>query len=198
MKKIGIFGGTFNPIHKGHMHLADTVSDTIGLDKLIFMPSNIPPHKSADNLYANEIRFEMCKLAAESDKRYEVSDFEIKRQGKSYSVYTVEHIRKLYPDDIIYMLLGSDMLLSFDKWFRFEEILKNVALAVVSRENDDIDALKRKSCELRKYGQIELLSAEPFPISSTEIRNKIKNSEKYSCYLPEKVVQYIRLNNLYR
>lgn len=198
MAKTGIFGGTFNPIHKGHMHLADTVSDKLSLDRLIFMPSNIPPHKSSENLCDNRSRFEMCKLAAESDRRYEVSDFEITREGKSYSVYTVEYMKKVYPDDELYMLLGSDMLLTFDKWFKFEEILKNVTLAVVSRENDDMSLLEEKARILRKYGGIELLTASPFPLSSTDIRTKIKNSEKYSCLLPEKVVQYIRLNNLYK
>ncbi len=198
MAKIGLFGGTFNPIHKGHIRLADTAVKKLELDKLIIMPSNLPPHKSADFLCQNEKRFEMCRLAAADRDNFEVSDYELKKQGKSYSVYTVRYLKEIYPDDVLYMLVGSDMFLSFDRWFMFEEIMKNVVLCVASREEDDFFALEKKSEILKKYGQVNILETEVYPISSTEIRKLIKNNENYSCYLPEKVVQYIGLNNLYR
>ena len=89
------------------------------------------------------------------------------------------------------------MLLSFEKWFRFEDILKKVTLAVVPREYDDSEQLVRKAEELSGFGKIKIISSRPYPVSSTEIRRRIRNGEKYSCYLPEKVVQYIRLKNLY-
>ena len=198
MARIGIFGGSFNPIHNGHMHLAVSAFRELGLSKLILVPSNIPPHKSASELCSNETRFMMCCLAAENIEGFEVSRFEIDREGKSYSVFTAEYFRSVYPDDELFMLVGSDMFLSFDTWFRFEDILKNVSLAVVSRENDDMKMLEEKERTLSQYGNISVVRVPSYPVSSTQIRAMIRSDEKYSCYLPEKVVQYIRINNLYR
>lgn len=198
MARIGIFGGSFNPVHNGHVHLAVSAVRELGLSKLILVPSNIPPHKSASELCSNEIRYQMCCLAAEEICGSEVSRFEIDREGKSYSVYTAEYFRKMYPDDELFMLVGSDMFLSFDTWFRFEDILKNVSLAVVSREKDDMQMLEEKERTLSQYGNISVVRVPSYPVSSTQIRAMIRTDEKYSCYLPEKVVQYIRINNLYR
>lgn len=197
MARTGFFGGTFNPIHNGHIHLADEAYTKLGLDRMILVPANIPPHKEAVDLCSSSDRFEMCRLAAEGKPGFEVSSFELKQGGKSYSYYTVLHFREQYPDDELYMMVGSDMLLIFDKWFRFEDILKEVTLAVVSRQYDDMDILKKKAAELSVYGRVEIINSDPYPVSSTEIRESIRNGQKYSCYLPEKVVQYIRLNNLY-
>ena len=120
------------------------------------------------------------------------------RTGKSYSIYTVEHFSQMYPQSSLYLIVGSDMFMSFDKWYRYEEILNLVSLAVVSRNKDDMEQLEKKSHELSRHGKIDIIRVPSYPVSSTEIRSKIKNGEKYSCYLPEKVVQYISLNNLYR
>ena len=197
MGRTGFFGGTFNPIHSGHIHLAEEAFRGLGLDRLILVPANIPPHKETHDLCSNTDRFNMCCLAAEGHEGFEVSDFELNQGGKSYSVYTAEHFAEMYPDDELYMMVGSDMLLSFDKWYRFEDILKTVTLAVVSREYDDMDDLKKKAEELSAYGSVKIINADPFPVSSTQIRDLIRRGQKYSCYLPEKVVQYIRLKKLY-
>lgn len=197
MGRTGFFGGTFNPIHNGHLHLADEAYSALGLDRMILVPANIPPHKEAQDLCSSNDRFEMCRLAVEDRTGFEVSAFELEQGGRSYSYYTVLHFREEYPDDELYMMVGSDMLLIFDKWFRFDDILKEVTLTVVSREYDDIDILRNKAEELAKYGKIEIINAEPYPVSSTEIRERIRCGQNYSCYLPEKVVQYIRLNNLF-
>lgn len=198
MSSVGIFGGTFNPVHNGHMHLAEMALHELKLDRLIFIPSNIPPHKSAENLCSNDDRFKMCSLAVSGIQKFQVSDYELKRSGKSYSVYTAGYFREQFPTDRIFMLIGSDMLMSFDSWYRYQDVLKMVDLAVVSRENDDRAILEKKADFLRKYGEIKIIDSDPYVISSTEIREKIKKDEKFSCYLPEKVVQYIRLNNLYK
>jgi nicotinate-nucleotide adenylyltransferase len=196
MGRTGLFGGTFNPLHNGHIHLARQAFSSLGLDRLIFIPSNIPPHKDPDELCSNEDRLGMCRLAVE-DYGFEVSDYEMQRGGKSYSVYTAEYFSRLYPEDELFLLVGSDMFLSFDKWFRFEDILKMVTLAVISRECDDFSELAEKSVSLGVYGKTQVIDVPPYPVSSTEIRKKIKTKEDFSCYLPEKVVQYIRLKNLY-
>lgn len=197
MKKIGVFGGSFNPIHNGHIHLAKVVKDELCLDKVIFVPSNNPPHKDDDEFESNEDRLEMCRLAIADSDGFEVNDFELQREDVSYTVYTIRHFKEAYPDDKLYLLLGSDMLLSFDTWFRFDDILKNTALAVVSRKKDDMKRLYEKAEVLSAFGEINVLNARPVELSSTEIRKKIRNNEEYSCYLDKKVVKYIRLNNLY-
>lgn len=197
MKKIGLFGGSFNPIHKGHINLACSIMETLNLDKVIFIPSGEAPHKSSSE-YANAAdRLEMCRLAVSEYPFFEVSDFEINREGKSYSIYTVKHFKKLYPDDKLYLMVGSDMLIFFDKWFEYKEILKNVTLAAVSREGTDFDVLKHTAENLRKYGEIIVVNNRAFPVSSTILRKMIKNNEDISCYLDEKVVKYIMLKKLY-
>lgn len=196
--RIGIFGGTFNPVHNGHIHLAKAAYEWLKLDKLIIVPSNIPPHKSSEGICPNSIRLQMCRLAFSDHINFEVSDYEMERAGKSYSIYTVEHFRQMYPQSDLFLIVGSDMFLSFDKWYRYEQILKTVSLAVVSRNVDDIRLLEDKADDLSVYGDTYIIRVPSYPVSSTEIRGKIKNGEKYSCYLPEKVVQYISLNNLYR
>ena len=103
--RIGIFGGSFNPPHLGHRRLADEMIETAALDKMLIIPAGTPPHKSTDELVGGEHRFEMCKLAFSGDK-YIVSDIEYQRQGKSYTVDTVSEIRKIYPDDELFLIIG--------------------------------------------------------------------------------------------
>ena len=122
--KIGIFGGSFNPIHKGHMHLAESVMEDIKLDKIIFVPSKISPHKSSDEYISENDRLEMVRLSIMNNRNFEVSDYELTQERVSYSVYTVRHFKEKYPDDELYLLVGTDMLLCFEKWYKFEEIMK--------------------------------------------------------------------------
>ncbi len=197
MRKIGLFGGSFNPIHKGHVKLAVSIKEKLSLDKVIFIPSGEAPHKSSEEYADSADRYEMCRLAVSDYPFFEVSDYEITKEGKSYSVYTVRHFKELYPDDELYLMVGSDMLLYFDKWYEYKEILKNVTLAAVSREGTDFEELEEYAEKLRKYGDIIVVNHEVFPVSSTQLRKMIKNNEDTSCYLDEKVVKYIILKKLY-
>lgn len=195
---VGLFGGSFNPIHNGHIHLAQSINSAVELDRLIFIPSKISPHKSNDEYVSDKHRYNMCKLAIQDFPNFEVSDFELTRDTISYSIYTVRHFKKLYPNDTLFFLIGSDMLLTFDQWREYQEIMKNVVLAVISREHGDYNTLVKKSNELSKYGKIMILDILPIEISSTEIRKNIRFNIDYSCNLDEKVVQYIKSNSLYR
>ena len=197
MAKIGLFGGSFNPIHKGHINLAQSISKKLSLNKVIFIPSGEAPHKSSSEYADADDRLEMCRLATEDYPSFEVSDYEINRDGKSYSIYTVRHFKTLYPDDELFLMVGSDMLLYFDKWYEYKEILKNVTLTAVSREGTDFTQLEQYAEKLTKYGKIIVVNDEAFPVSSTYLRKKIKNNEDTSCYLDEKVVKYIILKKLY-
>ncbi|MBE6845097.1 MAG: nicotinate (nicotinamide) nucleotide adenylyltransferase [Ruminococcus sp.] len=197
MRKTGLFGGSFNPVHKGHINLALSVKNSLGLDRVIFIPSGEAPHKSSDEYAEASDRYEMCCMAVSQYPYFEVSDFEINKEGKSYSIYTVMHFRQLYPDDELYLMVGSDMLLYFDKWFEYKEILKNVTLAAVSRNGTDFDELGKCAEKLREYGEIVVVNNDAFPVSSTQLRKMIKNNEDTSCYLDEKVVKYIILKKMY-
>lgn len=196
--KTGIFGGSFNPIHKGHIHLADTAYEKLGLDRIIFIPSNIPPHKSAEEYVDSESRVEMCRLAISERKNYSVSTFELENDRISYTYYTIKYFKEVFPDDDIYLITGSDMFLSFETWYKFKDILAVSSLAVASRESGISPELEEKKKILGEYGKIFLFNVQPLPMSSTKIRKMIKNNEDISCYLNEKVVQYILERNLYK
>lgn len=196
--KTGIFGGSFNPVHKGHIHLARSVMEELSLDRIFFVPSRISPHRSIDEYASGEDRAQMLRLSFGGDGRFGVSTYELDTDRVSYSIYTVEHFRSLYPDDELYLLVGSDMLLCFDKWFRFGDILNEATLTVASREDGDDWQLEKKAEELSKFGRIIVCKAPAFEVSSTEIRKKIAKNENYTCYLDKNVVQYIRYRDLYR
>ena len=197
MRKIAIFGGTFNPVHNGHVNALRQIVSAVELDKVFIMPAKIPPHKIAPDLAGERERLEMCRLAFENFSQAEVSDYELKRQGKSYSVYTIRHFKELYPEDKLYFIVGSDMLLSFHQWYEYEEILRKCGLICMSREDGDRDRLLEYAEKMRAKGEIIIIPAKPFEASSTLIREKLKNHEDCSCYLDKNVVQYITDNNLY-
>lgn len=196
--RTGIFGGSFNPVHKGHIHLAESIKNDLSLDRIILVPSRISPHRSMSEYASADDRMAMLRLAAEKYDWLDVSGYELESDRVSYSIYTVEHFREEFPEDELFLLVGSDMLLCFDKWYRFEDILKNAALAVASRKDGDMCELRKKASELSAFGEIILSEAEPYEVSSTEIREKIKKNSDLSCYLDENVVQYIVLNRLYK
>lgn len=196
--RIGIYGGSFNPVHNGHIHLAESAVDILNLDIVYLVPSRISPHRSSDEYASGEDRLEMLRLACEENEKLFPCDYELTNDRKSYTIYTVEEFRRRFPDDELFLLVGSDMLMCFDQWNRFEDILKEVTLAVVSRNDGDFEILEEKAENLRKFGRIIVCPVEPLEISSTEIRKKIAENEKISCYLHENVVQYITLRKLYR
>ena len=197
MSRIALFGGSFNPIHNGHLHLAQTVHQQCGLDRMLLMPSGTAPHKSSDAYAPAADRLAMCRLAAEPYPWLEVSDYELTKPGKSYTVEPLRYLHSRFPEDALFLLTGSDMLLSFDSWYCWQEILTLAGLLCVSRGTEPEDVLRQKAAELSSYGQVTVVHAKPLPMSSSQIRHKIELCRKFSCYLPENVVQYIMLHRLY-
>ena len=198
MKTLLLFGGTFNPVHKGHKNLLKTISERLRPDKIIIMPSNVPPHKNAPELASGEDRLNMCRLAFSEFENAEFSDFELNNSGKSYSYYTLKYLKEKFPEYKIWFAVGSDMLLTFDRWFKYRELLSMCSLDCISREKGDFENLEKKAEELSDFGEIKLISAPPFEVSSTAVRRMIKNNEDCSCYLDENVVKYIIDNKLYK
>ncbi|MCQ2416949.1 MAG: nicotinate (nicotinamide) nucleotide adenylyltransferase [Oscillospiraceae bacterium] len=196
----GLFGGSFNPIHNGHLHLAESVKEQLALDEIVLMPTGEAPHKSSDAYAAPQHRLAMCQLAAEEYDWMSVSDYEIQKQGKSYTVDTLRMLTAQSKDTRWNLMIGSDMLLIFDQWRSWEEILKLARLCVVSREYNDLPVLQEKAELLKKsccYADIIVLSVQAFPVSSTQIRQNVKKNADCSCLLPKNVVKYIGENRLY-
>ena len=196
---IGVYGGTFDPIHKGHARLLELAKRVYGLDRVIVMPDRIPPHKQRDDMASPEDRLEMCRLAFSGRDDIEVSDYEIKREGKSYSVLTLRHLKKLYPGDRLWFIMGSDMLTSFTQWYCYEEILTLAGLICMTRYRGDSDELEAAAEALReKGGEIRLLPAEAFEVSSSQLRKLIAHGGDCGRYLDSKVMGYINSRGLYR
>ena len=190
--KIGVFGGTFNPPHNGHVRLAKAAADELKLDKLLVIPSCIPPHKIAAQLADGQERLEMCRLAFGCDPRFEVSPMELERGSRSYTVETLRELKALYPDSELYFIVGSDMLESFDKWYLWQEILSLSVLCAASREEG-------YSPDLSRFGKlaerIKIITLDPLEVSSTQIRNSA--GEVSPELLDPKVAAYIREHGLY-
>ena len=201
--KVGIFGGTFNPIHKGHTEAAYAFLRCVEPDKLLVIPTKIPPHKAITADDDPEIRLEMTARAFSEKEEYagriEVSDIEIRSEGKSYTYYTLQKLRSMGYDDI-YLYCGTDMLLTFDLWFRFEDILSMCTLAYASRLESACPEAAEKIRMLReRYGaRIVEIPLDPIEISSSEIREMIRKGEDASAFLSPAVLDFIRERGLYR
>lgn len=202
--KIGIFGGTFNPPHKGHKRLVKDFYERLCLDRVFIIPDKRPVHKTWEDLVIDDMRYDMCALAFD-EPEFTVSRMEIDRGTDSYTVFTLRELKEEYPDAEFYLIIGSDMFLCFHKWYKYREIMENCTLCVASR--DDAESLY----ELRSYAfsrfriyieefegnGIIISPIEPFEVSSSEIRQKIKNGADVSDLIDEKVYQYIKKRGLY-
>ena len=175
--RTAIFGGTFNPPHLGHLAAAGAVLEELAPDKLLIIPANIPPHKSmADGCPSPEERMELCRLNFSSLTNTEISDIEIRREGKSYSADTLEELMALHPEDEYSFVIGTDMLLTFEEWYRFRFLLDNLTLIAVARDEGDEARITEHADYLRrKYGaRIVFVRREPVPMASTDIRELLR------------------------
>ncbi|MCD7784606.1 MAG: nicotinate-nucleotide adenylyltransferase [Oscillospiraceae bacterium] len=196
--KIAIFGGTFNPIHNGHLNVIENVLKELSPDKLILMPTHIPPHKAVKDLASDEARLEMCRLVANLYNKVEVSDFELKSEGKSYTVTTMEYLKSLYPDDDLYFVMGSDMLNTFLTWVKPDRIMELCTLVCVCRSEKDRKQSEAKAEEIREHGgRCILVDCEAVEASSTEIRADLIAYNTSFGRIPENVERYILRNGLY-
>ena len=197
--KIGIYGGTFNPPHTGHLHAAKQAVQILGLDKLLLIPDRIAPHKEIPaGSPTPQQRLEMLRIAAAGEPKMEVSDIELKREGPSYSYLTVEALREIYPDAELILLMGTDMFLSFHTWREPERITKHAALGVFYRgEKGEKEKIQARRAEMEAAGvQVELLENQILSISSTQLRRLLA----FRCadeFLPAGVGAHIRENGLY-
>ena len=197
--KIGIYGGTYNPPHTGHMQAAKQAIQILKLDKLLLIPDRIAPHKEIPaGSPAPEQRLQMLRIAASGQPEMEVSDIELKREGPSFSYLTVEQLRAQYPDAELILLMGTDMFLSFHTWREPERITKEATLGVFYRgERGEREKILAKKKEMEAQGaKVELVENEILPISSTQLRRLIA----FHCageFLPAGVGDFIQAQGLY-
>lgn len=197
--KIGIYGGTFDPPHMGHVAAAKEASEVLSLDKLFVIPAAMPPHKALPkDVPSAAERLEMTGRAMSGLQKVCVSDIEILRGGKSYTVDTLTSLREQYPHDMLFLLMGTDMLLSFESWRKFEDILKMCSLAVFTRRNGEEEAVKRAAEKLReKYGaSVVYVPHDAFEASSSNVR-RLLSMRRGRDYIPESVYEYVIQNHIY-
>ena len=196
--KTGVFGGTFNPVHKGHIMLAEYCMDSVGLDLMI--PTAVPPHKISNNLASENDRLNMCKLACRGKENFFVSDIEIKRQGKSYTYETLTQLKEIYPDDHLYTIMGADMFLTLNRWKNPEIIFEKSSIITIPRDEENKHELENfYNKVLKAMGASSVILPNPvMSVSSTFIRENLDNFNLISDMLDKGVYDYIIKNNLYR
>lgn len=196
--KLGIFGGTFNPIHSGHIELVKHFADLAGLDKVLLIPTNIPPHKVSADLLSGETRFEMCVLAVESESKIEVSDIELRREGHSYTIDTLKALEKIYEGAQLYLIMGADMLLCLDSWRDYRGIVDRCVICAAARNDNTVQELKLKAKALGiPENRVIISDEEIMTVSSTKIRENIKKGDSIAGLVPDAVAKYIADNRLY-
>lgn len=200
MIKKAIFGGTFDPIHNGHLHIAYEALYTLKLDKLIFMPSGNPPHKLDKAITDSYIRYEMVKIVTKDERAFEVSNYEINSKTINYTYKTMRHFKDNEPDVEWYFITGTDCLMQIDKWKNVNEIFDICKFTVFNRSGYSKENIMKKKADVeKKYdGEINLLNVPLFDISSSDIREKVSLGLNVSCYLKDGVYNTIKELGLYK
>lgn len=194
--KTGIFGGAFNPVHNGHVHLAREAVEQLKLRRLLIIPTFESPHKATE-LAPFDDRAEMCRLAFSgiSEKcGVEVLDIERQMGGVSYTINTLRELKRLYPDEQFFLLIGGDMLYSFRNWFKYESILKECKVCAVARGGDSLTDMMEFANEI---GRVKVLPTDIVDISSTEIRGRLAGLSSVEGLVPREVADYIEKHGLY-
>jgi nicotinate-nucleotide adenylyltransferase len=215
-ERIGLFGGTFNPVHSGHLKAAEVVQKRFFLDKILFIPSYLPPHKDTAEIASPSHRLKMVEIALRGFSHFIPCSIEIDAEEKSYSIITINRIKKLYPEARVFFILGIDGFLEVDTWKDYEQLLEQCFFVVISRPGYLLDDAKKtlegeygeKMYKLAKSEVIKdemllsfrifLLPIDALDIASTEIRGIIKRGDSMKDMVSERVEDYIRKNRLYK
>lgn len=187
--KIGILGGTFNPIHLGHLIMAEEVLQKIGLQRIIFVPANFPPHKEDGEIIKASLRLKMLRLAIKNNPCFAVSDIEIKRGGDSYTIDTIKEFRKIFSGDELHFIIGSDLVKYLDEWKDIKDIIAKVSFIAATRPGFPLQNLP---------AYIARIDIRAVDISAFEIRRCIKEKRSFRYLVPDVVRQYIIKKRLYK
>ncbi|MEK6755734.1 MAG: nicotinate-nucleotide adenylyltransferase [Bacteroidota bacterium] len=192
VKRIGIFGGSFDPPHVGHLIIAEVARQQLHLDKVVFVPAYVPPHKKGNHASTASDRLRMTKLAVRTNPHFSVSNLEMSRKGISYTVDTIWSFKRRYPSSELFLIIGADSLQQFWTWRSPREILSLASLAVYSRRG------YRRPSRSKIHEAIDHISGPLLEISSTEVRNRIQKGGSIQYLVPDRVRAFINRRKLYR
>lgn len=196
--KIGMFGGTFDPIHNGHVALVTRFAELLELDRVYVVPTKTPPHKATSRT-PGEMRLEMCRLALEHDPRLEACGLELEREGTSYTFYTVQSLLKEHAEHRVYLITGADMFLTLSGWHRFDELKHMVVFCTVPRDDVSAQELHAHAGVLEDMDCRTLVAEmDPVRVSSTEVRRRAAEGLPLGDLVPPPVEEYINRHGLYR
>ena len=189
---VGLFGGTFNPPHMAHLVAAESVRDQLRLEKVIFIPAAIPPHKLHERIVPAHHRLQMVKLATGNNPLFEVCDIELRRKGPSYTIDTICELKKKSPDYVLHFVMGIDLLIDFGGWKSPDKILEECKIVAMNRPGFDL-AMVDKDLLLR----VEVVNVPSVDISSTSIRRRVQSGRSIKYLVPSSVEEDIRSNSIY-
>lgn len=197
--RLGIFGGTFDPLHLGHLEVANEAVKSLNLDKLIFVVAKNPVHKKGNLITDEKIRVSMVKSILETNEKFEYSDVEINK-GLVYSYETIQYFDKKFIDKKIFFITGSDGLMNIEKWKNCDIIFKKSGFVTFNRAGYSYEDLviQKKYIEDKYNTKVKILDMQPMKISSSEIKEKIRKKEEYRHLVPDSVFKIIEINSLYR
>lgn len=199
-KKIGIFGGTFDPIHYGHLTIGQLALETCQLDELYFVPAGHPPHKDANDVTDTLHRYQMVMMALAPYSQFRICDYEIKKSTPSYTLHLLMYFREQFPEDDLYLVMGADSFRELELWYRYKELLSLTHLVVMNREGGDVLSLEERA---RRYinnyqASITLITGIRLDVSSSMLRRMVQDHLPIKHLLPEGVARYIEKERLYQ
>lgn len=198
-RRIGIMGGTFDPIHIGHLIMAESACMALALEKVIFMPSGNPPHKAGRTITDFAIRSDMVKLSIDNNKNFVYSDFETRREGYVYTSDTLKLLKEQYPDITFYFIVGADSLLKIENWHEPENVFKRCRLVVADRDDQEDKVKARiRYLEEKYHADIVYLRSPLVDISSTLIRERVCKGQSVKYLVTTEVEEYIVAHGLYQ
>lgn len=196
-QRIGVFGGTFDPIHYGHLVAAEEVRVVCQLDRVVFMPAGKPPHKLGQTVSSPEHRMTMVELAVETNPYFSCSDIDIKREGPSYTVHLLEWLHTVWPNTELYFIMGRDSLANLPTWYEPQRLIQLAHLVVVDRPRYELDLQKLEEAVPGCLEAIQFVSIPGIAFASSDIQRRVRDRRPIKYQIPEAVEAYIYAQNLY-
>ena len=199
-RRIGILGGTFDPIHNAHLLLGESAREQFNLDRVIYIPNNLAHLPNRTEITPGDVRYQMVKMAISDNPYFTCSRIEIDKPEGTYTYNTIQELKVMYPGDELYLILGGDSIIGIDTWYRAKDLLTSCTILAAVREDDDLSALDKKRNELKKIynADIRLLKFNRIDISATEIRQRIRSGRSVRYMLPDEVIEFLCIKGLYK
>jgi nicotinate-nucleotide adenylyltransferase len=195
--RLGLLGGTFNPPHLGHLVCAQEAHSQLGLDRVLFVPARIPPHKPVEHEPGPEHRLQMCRLAVAGDERFAVSDIELRREGLSFTIDTLKMLSTQAPQDELVLIIGGDIAAGLTEWHEPEQVLELATVAIAERRGTPRDAVDGTLAQLHAGDRARFFAMPRIEVSSTMLRRRVGADEPIRYFVPDQVEDYIQRHGLY-